>query len=253
MAKNIQGSRIDGIISISGSMSAVKYYGDGSSLTGIAAASGNDSRQTAVVPGYLVGGNTYKAYKLTNPVTTYSTATLGISGESCFATKFYASPGQKINEIAFRIMTAGASGTGLSQVRLLIYRSKLDASGNLIGGDLEFDTGVNISTLSTGLKVATGLNYTLSSNTYLNCWFMVLRNYQSGSLQVRSLGNTTVTSDYMEISSSAGVNSREMTWYWTVPYTAATPASMPTVSASTPSTTAVAELSQIIAIGYSAT
>ena len=148
-------------------------------------------------------------------------------------------------------MTAGAAGMGLAQVRLLIYRAKLNSNGEIVGGDLELDTGVNISTLSTGLKVVSSLNYTLSSNTYRNYWYMTIRNYQTGSLSIKGINNTNIVCDYSTIANSSSTEFRDMTWLWSVPYTNATPSDMPIVSAAGASTTTVAEFSQIPMIGYS--
>jgi hypothetical protein len=203
--------------------------------------------------GYDLASSTQKAYRMIRPTTSYAAVTFGINGEAIYATKFYATPGTTINEIAMRINTAGAAGLGLAQIRFLIYRSKLNANGEIIGGDLELDTGVNMSTISTGGKVTTGLNHTLSSNTYGDCWFMCVRNYQTGSLQIKAYSNTAVLCDTGDVASAAGTIYRDMSWYWIVPWNAATPASMPLVSAGTATTTAVAEFSQVIYIGYSAT
>lgn len=204
------------------------------------------------IGGYRVVSSSQKAYKLVTPTTNFSASTQGINGEAIYLTKFYANPGEKINEIALRINTAGAAGLGLAAIRFLIYRSTLNANGEIIAGDLELDTATNINTLSTGIKVVTGLNHTLSSNTYQNIWYMGVRNYQTGSLQIRAYSNTDLVSEYSDLASAATTAYRDMSWYWSVPYTAATPITAPTASASTATTTRVAEWSQVIQIGYSA-
>jgi len=258
MAKNIQGSRIDGSISTTGAITATGnitgniFYGDGSGLTGVTTTT-DDAFMSTVIPGYRLNGSTQKAYKLTADTVTYTTGTQTINGFSIYCQKFYACPGQKINELAFRIMTAGAAGTGLSQCRLMIYRTMLDSNGELVGGGLELDTAVNVSTLSAGIKVVTGLNHTLSNSTYKNVWYIAMRNYQSGTLSLKSLENVNVKSGYMDLSASVTTAPRDMSWYFTCGYTASTPTSMPAVSAVSPSTSAVAEWSQYLAIGYSAT
>ena len=183
-----------------------------------------------------------------------STSTTGtINGESIYGHKFYCQPGSVIDEIAFRIMTAGSAGMGLSQCRVLIYRTKLNAAGNIVGGNLELDTNINISTLTTGLKVISGLNHTLSSNTYKDCWFICIRNYQSGSLSLKLHTNTGTVTWYADISQSSTSYTRDMGWYFTCPYTASTPGSMPATSSTTPSTSAVASHGDFIMFGYSAT
>ena len=150
-------------------------------------------------------------------------------------------------------MTAGASGLGLAACRILIYRTKLNSAGNIVAGDLELDTNVNISTLSTGLKVVSGLNHTLSSNTYKDCWFIGIRNYQSGSLSLKLHSNTGTVTWYADISQASTSYTRDMGWYFSCSYTASTPTSMPATSSTTPSINTIAEYSNYIMFGYSAT
>jgi hypothetical protein len=207
----------------------------------------------SVIGGYLLNSNTQRPYKLTVGQVQSSSVTGTINGESIYGHKFYCQPGSIINEIAFRIMTAGASGMGLAQCRVLIYRTKLNSAGNIIIGDLELDTNINISTLTTGLKVISNLNHTLSSNTYKDCWFICIRNYQSGSLSLKLHSNTGTVSWYADLSQSSTTYARDMGWYFSCPYNIPTPVSGPAVSAATPSTTAVAEHGQYIMFGYSAT
>ena len=150
-------------------------------------------------------------------------------------------------------MTAGASGLGLAACRILIYRSKLNSTGNIVASDLELDTNVNISTLTTGLKVISNLNHTLSSNTYKDCWFICIRNYQSGSLSLKLHSNTGTVTWYADISQSSTTYTRDMGWYFLCPYTASTPTSMPATASVTPTTNAVAAYGDYIMFGYSAT
>jgi archaellin len=255
-------NRIGEDIQISGTVSSPGFYGsfigDGSGLTNLPGGGGGGGATASVLLetttlGYNLATNAQKAYRMVRPTTSYAAATIGINGEAIYATKFYATPGTVINEIAMRVNTAGAAGLGLAAVRFLIYRSQLNANGEIVGGDLELDTGVNMSTLSTGGKVTTGLNHTLSSNTYGDCWFMCVRNYQTGSLQVKAFSNTTVLCDMADVASASGTIYRDMSWYWTVPWTDATPASMPATSGTVASTTTVTEYSQVLVIGYSAT
>ena len=222
---------------------------NGSSGTSGLSGSLNDS----VIGGYLLSSNTQKPYKLTVGQVLSTSTTGTINGESIYGHKFYCQPGSVINEIAFRIMTAGAGGLGLAACRILIYRSKLNAAGNIVAGDLELDTNTNISTLSTGLKVLSGLNYTLSSNTYKDCWFMCIRNYQSGSLSLKLHTNTGTVTWYADISQSSTTYTRDMGWYFLCPYTASTPTSMPATASVSPTTNAVASYGEYIMFGYSAT
>ena len=210
-----------------------------------------DAELDTKIFGYRVNSATQKAYKTTQTIAGSTMATGTINGESIYCQKFYAHPNEKINEIVFRIMTAGASGLGLAQARILIYRSKLNANNEIIGGDLELDTNVNINTLSTGLKVVTGLNHTLSNNTYKNVWFMCIRNYQSGSLSLKFYTTADIVSKLYDISASSTATERDLGWYFSCLYTSATPASMPVSASTSPSTTAVASTSGLVAIGYS--
>ena len=210
-----------------------------------------DAELDTKIFGYRVNSATQKAYKMTQTIAGSTMATGTINGESIYCQKFYAHPNEKINEIVFRIMTAGASGLGLAQARILIYRSKLNANNEIIGGDLELDTNVNINTLSTGLKVVTGLNHTLSNNTYKNVWFMCIRNYQSGSLSLKFYTTADIVSKLYDISASSTATERDLGWYFSCLYTSATPASMPVSASTSPSTTAVASTSGLVAIGYS--
>lgn len=250
----------NGTSGISGSNGSNGISGlDGTSgISGLDGTSGlngsvKDTLGDSVIGGYLLSSSTQRPYKLTVDQVTSTSTTGTINGESIYGHKFYCYPGSKINEIAFRIMSAGAGGLGLAQCRILIYRSKLNATGNIVGGDLELDTNVNISTLSTGLKVVSGLNHTLSSNTYKDCWFMCIRSYQSGSLSLKLHTPTGTVARYADISQSSTTYNRDMGWYFSCLYTSATPAAMPSVSASGPSTSAVAATGDYIMFGYSAT
>lgn len=207
--------------------------------------------QSPIISGYRVNGNTQKAYKLTRATTTFGTTAQNIIGEAIYATSFQCTPNEIIDEIAFNIQSAGSAGTGLAEARLLIYRSKLNANGELIGGDLELDTNINVSTLTTGMKVITGLNHTLSSNTYKDYWYMAIRNYQSGNLSIKCLDNTNVVCTNSSISTLISVENRDMSWYWFVPYTSSTPTSMPQISGVGFSASFVSEYTQIPMIGYS--
>lgn len=207
--------------------------------------------ETSKIPAYRANVNTQKAYKLIRSITSFSMGTQTINGEAMYVTLFQCNPGQLINEIAFRVNTAGAAGLGLAQCRVLIYRSTLNANGEICGGDLELDTNVNVSTLTVGLKAVSGLNHTLSSNTYKNFWYMAIRNYQTGLLSLKYFSNSNVKCDYSTLSTSTS-EFRDMSWYFQVPWTAATPASLPQVSGSgLISPSYMLEFSQIPAIGYS--
>lgn len=252
-------SGIDGVAGTSGTSGSIGPAGvSGTSGTsGVSGGGGNGAtasdfyNSTRVVP-YLLDGNAAKTYKFTRATTGSATTINSISGEKIFAQSFYAKPGEVINEICFRIMTAGAAGLGLAQVRFLIYRTKLNANGQITGGDLELDTNVNINTLSTGLKVVTGLNHTLSSNSYGNKWYMCLRNYQTGSLSIKMYTSGSIVTEYGEISLATNVMNRDLCWSWNVLWNDPTPAFMPAVSSGALSATAVTEFSTgVPCIGYS--
>ena len=235
---NVSFNNVTGL-TVNGVLSATTYY----NLP--------DAEVDTKIFGYRVNSATQKAYKTTQTIVGSTMSTGTINGESIYCQKFYAQPNESINEIVFRIMTAGAGGLGLAQARILIYRSKLNANNEIIGGDLELDTNVNISTLSTGLKVVTGLNHTLSNNTYKNVWFMCIRNYQSGSLSLKFYTTADIVSKLYDISASSTATERDLGWYFSCLYTSATPASMPVSASTSPSTTAVASTSGLVAIGYS--
>jgi hypothetical protein len=141
----------------------------------------------------------------------------------------------------------------LAACRVLIYRSKLNANGEIVGGDLELDTGVNISTLSAGIKVVTGLNHTLSNLTYKDQYFMAFRNFQTGSLSVKSQANGDTMTWYSEISTSGTTMERDNAWYFSAPFANATPAAMPATSSNAFTTTTVAPIDTLIYMGFSAT
>jgi hypothetical protein len=209
--------------------------------------------QTSVIPGYRRVSNTQKTYRMTRPFTGFTAGTLTVIGESIYTHSFFCEPGSKINEIAFRIQSAGAAGLGLAACRVLIYRSKLNANGEIVGGDLELDTGVNISTLSAGIKVVTGLNHTLSNLTYKDQYFMAFRNFQTGSLSVKSQANGDTMTWYSEISTSGTTMERDNAWYFSAPFANATPAAMPATSSNAFTTTTVAPIDTLIYMGFSAT
>jgi hypothetical protein len=213
----------------------------------------HDVLNTSTIPGYRRVSNTQKTYRMTRPFTGFSSGSTLINGESIYTHSFFCLPGSKINEIAFRIQTAGAAGLGLAACRVLIYRSKLNANGEIVGGDLELDTGINISTLSPGIKVVTGLNHTLSTLTYKNQYFIGLRNYQTGTLSVKSSPNADTMTWYSEISTSGTTMERDNGWFFTIPFANATPVAMPATSSITPSISTVAPADTLIYMGFSAT
>jgi hypothetical protein len=246
-------SGINGIDGSNGS-SGINGIDGSNGSSGTNGASGiNGTLNDSTIGGYLLASNTQRPYKLTVGQVQSTSVTGTINGESIYGHKFYCQPGSVIDDIAFRIMTAGASGLGLAACRILIYRSKLNASGNIVAGNLELDTNINISTLSPGLKVVSGLNHTLSSNTYKDCWFICIRNYQSGSLSLKLHSNTGTVTWYADLSQSSTTYARDMGWYFLCPHASATPASMPATSSSTATATTVAAYGDYIMFGYSAT
>jgi hypothetical protein len=80
---------------------------------------------------------------------------------------------------------------------------------------------------------------------------MCLRNFQTGTLSLKVLTNSATLSYNAEVASSTTTMSRDLSWYWQVPFANPTPTSMPAISAASPSTTEVAEYTYVIAIGYS--
>jgi hypothetical protein len=223
---------------------------NGGAGTGTSSRSVDTSSDTI---GYLNTG-TIQLYKMTKKTSTYAATSGTFNGETIYIHSFRCEPGQVINSIGMRIQTAGAAGLGLAECRLVIYRSKLDANGNIIIGDLELDPGVSFNTLSPGPKILTGLNHTLSTNTSKDMWWIGLRNYQTGSLSVKLIVNTSLLTEYAELAASGTTMARDNAWYWTVPWNAAMPASGPTMSASAPTTTRLASAdSSILWCGYSRT
>ena len=208
---------------------------------------------TSVIPGYRRVSNTQKTYRLTRPYTGFTSGTVTVNGESVYTHSFFCEPGSVINEIAFRIQTAGAAGLGLAACRVLIYRSKLNGAGEVVGGDLELDTGVNVSTLSPGIKIVTGLNHTLSNLTYKDQYFMALRNFQSGALSVKSQANGDTITWYSEFNTSGTTMERDNAWYFSAPFANATPTAMPGTSSNAPTTATVAPADTLIYMGFSAT
>jgi len=198
-----------------------------------APSSGGGSSASSISTSITSSGNlgyrrgTSKLYRLTRLIDSYNVTSGLINGESIWLHTFQCSPGEKINEIAFRIMTAGGAGLGLAECRILIYRTKLNAAGEIVGGDIELDTGVQINTLTTGIKVVTGLNHTLSSNTYKDLWFIGIRNYQTGTLSIKTYSNTDTATLYADVASSGSTMFRDNAWYFTCAWNAAVPTLMP--------------------------
>jgi hypothetical protein len=80
---------------------------------------------------------------------------------------------------------------------------------------------------------------------------MCIRNYQSGSLSLKFYTTADIVSKLYDISASSTATERDLGWYFSCLYTSATPASMPVSASTSPSTTAVASTSGLVAIGYS--
>jgi hypothetical protein len=171
---------------------------------------------------FLSSGSTgNKLYKSISPVWNTASTSTTFNGEAIYWTLFYADPGNTINSIVTWVQTAGAAGLGRAQVELSIWRSTVTTSGDIAVGALEKICG-SYSTLSTGAKVLTGLNHTLSSNTYKNIWWMGYRNYQSGSISLNCFPLSDTKSDYIDVATSTTINLAK-SFYQNLLYTAAYP------------------------------
>ena len=198
--------------------------------------------------GYFLN-STQKAYRSYLPYTlTTSLITTAYAAEIIWYQMFYMNPGSLINEIAMRVNTAGAAGLGSATLSVYIYRSKLNSSGGLIAGDMEKSCG-SFSTLTTGAKIITGINHTLSNNTIDNIWWIAFRNNSTNTISLRSHTATDVPSWYMEFSTSNS-QSKVMGYYQLCPYTSSTPTTLATQSAASATTTVAAALTTPVHVGF---
>ena len=171
---------------------------------------------------FLTSGNTgNKLYKSIKPVWNTSSTSTTFNGEALYWTLFYADPGSVINSVVTWVQTAGAAGMGRAQVELSIWRSTVAPDGNIAVGAIEKICG-SYSTLSTGAKVLTGLNHTLSTSTYKNIWWMGYRNYQSGSISLNCYALSDTPSEYIDVATSTTINLGK-SFYQNILYTAAYP------------------------------
>lgn len=252
MGKNLQGTRITGSISITGSITASAFIGDGSQLTGISAGSSTQSYPNfgtgdAVALGYTDAANSSTTlYKSMHPYSSSSGTSYAFNGEAITFCPFFLDPGTKITDLVVRVATAGSAGLGLAQAGLMIYRSQI-IGNQIYAGALEKDFGT-FSTLSTGVKILTVSTHTLSTNTYKNLWFLAMRNYQSGSLSLRVYNQASLFSNWLDFSTSTTIY-KALSWVQTCAYTASNPTSLATQSGIAPTSTVATEVFQILSVG----
>lgn len=200
--------------------------GGGGGATGPAGATGatgsvGQSSDTKAL-NFLSSGNTgNKLYKSIRPVWNTSSSSTTFNGEALYWTIFYADPGSAINSVVTWVQTAGAAGLGRAQLELSIWRSTITPQGDIAIGALEKICG-SFSTLSTGAKVLTGINHTLSTSTYKNIWWMGYRNYQSGALSMNCFPLSDTPSEYIDVATSTTI-ALGKSFYQNILYTAPYP------------------------------
>jgi hypothetical protein len=180
-------------------------------------------------------GGLGKIYRYTHPVITFSLSanTLNVTPAPSTAgvlyySQFSLAQTSVINEVCMYISAGATAGIGYAWGGLSLWRSKLDANGGIIAGQLEKDFGTFSS--STGFKTITGINHTLSTDTYNNIWWIAYRNYSSVNVSIIAPINTGSICWYGD-NSQGTTQYRDVTWTQQLSHTASYPTQLATQSA----------------------
>jgi hypothetical protein len=181
-------------------------------------------------------GSLQKIFRYTHPIISYSLASNTLNATPAPSTagvlyysQFSLAGTSVINQVCIYINAGATAGIGYAWGGLALYKSKLDATGGIIAGDLEKDFGTFSS--ATGLKTITGINHTLSTDTYNNIWWIAFRNYTSAlTLAVVSPLNTASITWYGDMSQGT-TQYRDVTWTQQLAHTAPYPTTLATQSA----------------------
>jgi len=124
-------------------------------------------------------------WRLTYVPDTYATSALNIPDNQLKIVAMQMQEGMTIGDVAIYVTTAG-SGT----VDLVLYKSTVDADGNLTGGALEVNFGtVDVSTA--GQKVITSVNHTLGS-TQDDVYFIGVYNSSGAAFSMQAVNSTNL-------------------------------------------------------------
>ena len=200
--------------------------------TGLAGSNGNGPIDAKTL-GYYVNGTT-KPYRMAFPVNTSSSlGSFGFNSQSINYFPIFISAGSTIGSACIYQSSAGSAGLGLAQGELLIYRSELNDSNELVAGALEKSCGT-WNTLSSGLKILAGINHTLSANTINNVWWIAFRNYQTVSLSLKVNPTTDYLSHWASISTASTTLTKAFSFTESVLFNAATPTLTQVAGSNTP-------------------
>lgn len=131
------------------------------------------------------GGSSNEQWRLSYVPDTFSTTSTSVPDNQLKIVAMQMQEGMTIGDVTINVVAAG-TGT----VDLVLYKSALDADGNLTGGALEVNFGtVDIST--TGQKIITGANHTLGS-TQDDVYFIGVYNSSGGSFSMQAVSSTNL-------------------------------------------------------------
>ena len=171
MGQNIYGGRITGTMSTGAPITATKFYGDGSSLTGVAT-SGNFLQAPVFGQNAISGGYWGKT---THDLFGYGVGALSMVSNKIFLVPFQEQQGYTINTLGLCVSTLVSGGTCsfaiYNAVTASVTYNSLTQTTTVPG---TFSSIGSISTTTTGQKIITGINYVLPT-TLNNTYFLAMQ------------------------------------------------------------------------------
>jgi hypothetical protein len=137
--------------------------------------------------GVNMNGNvntSHDLFKTTYVPDTYGTASTTINSNQMKVVAIPLISGQTVSSFGVYITSATAGGT----IKAVLYKAALGTSGNLAGGDIEYEFG-DIDATTTGLKVISGAAHTLGA-TVDNTYFLGIWNNSGSNVGVQAMGST---------------------------------------------------------------
>jgi hypothetical protein len=161
------------------------------------------------------GVNTsHDLFKTTYVPDTYGTASTTINNNQMKVVAMPLITGQDVSAFGVYITSATAGGT----IKAVLYKAATGASGNLVGGDIEYEFG-DIDATTTGLKVISGAAHTLGA-TVDNTYFLAIWNNSGSNVGVQACGSTNMSGLVSHMSMYASTAYRGTTFartYTTLP------------------------------------
>jgi len=172
MGQNIYGGRITGTMSTGAPITATKYYGDGSSLTGVST-SGNFLQAPLI--GQPIFANSGPWGKTTHDIYAYSTSNISTTANRIYLIPFQEQAGYTLDTLNIYVGTGVTSAT----VSVALYNT---ATASITNNSLTQTTTVpgtysiigSVAASTSGAKTITGINLVLPTTLNNTYYFAVM-------------------------------------------------------------------------------